>query len=529
MKTISLLLTLFCLHSLECQAWKGPLRISKSTSTDPNEVTLAINPANPSRMLACANFNYRYYSNDSAKTWSEGYTGTTTGSSGDHGDPVLTFDSKGNIYRAHLIVAFNCIGIQKSTDGGINWATKGCIGLKGTDIEDKPWLVCDQWSSKYKNNLYVAWSEFYTYGSLFNQKLNTKIRFSRSTDSGSTWSKPIDIIPFDTSTSADKDENDFGTSIAIGDSGEIFLSWPGKRGIQFSRSLDGGISFSKPLHIAGMPNGGLDLSIPGMIRYYSFPVLAYDHSTSAYHGRLYLAWADQRNGSSNTDIFMCTSPDTGHTWSSPARVNTDKSNRHQFMPAISVDPGTGYIYVLYYDRRNYNDNRTELYISKSTDGAASFKDTGVSRRPFSLPTSPSGSNFIGDYISIQAVDGQVYSIWTEDSNANRSVWLGSYRDTVISHVVTGISSPEVAEPFTVLQNYPNPCNDFTSIAYSLPEGITEAELIFMNIAGEVVYRHSIHNNSGCCTTDISKWKVGVYFYTVKAGGMQSIARKLIKE
>ena len=103
-----------------------------------------------------------------------------------------------------------------------------------------------------------------------------------------------------------------------------------------------------------------------------------DISNSPNRGTIYVNWADQRNGKANTDIWLKKSTDGGSTWSSDVKVNADNSERHQFLSWMTVDQSTGYLYVVYYDRREHEDKKTDVYLSVSKDGGVSFKDYKIS-------------------------------------------------------------------------------------------------------------------------------------------------------
>ena len=61
------------------------IRVSHPASTDPEEVTISINPTNPLNLAAGANISYYYYSFDGGFTWTEGQLSSSLGV---WGDPV---------------------------------------------------------------------------------------------------------------------------------------------------------------------------------------------------------------------------------------------------------------------------------------------------------------------------------------------------------------------------------------------------------------------------------------------------------
>ncbi len=170
--------------------------------------------------------------------------------------------------------------------------------------------------------------------------------------------------------------------------------------------------------------GGWTLTIPGLDRSNGLPVLAIDNSLGKYRGMLYLLWADQRNGEDDTDIWLTRSLNRGDYWSKPVRVNNDDSRAHQFLPWITVDPTNGHLYVVYYDRRNYADNQTDVYLSYSFDGGNNFKEVKISESPFT----PEAGTFFGDYTNIDAFGGVITPIWTRMDKGKTSVWTTIIKD-----------------------------------------------------------------------------------------------------
>jgi hypothetical protein len=82
------------------------------------------------------------------------------------------------------------------------------------------------------------------------------------------------------------------------------------------------------------------------------------------------------------------------------------------------------VYIVYYDRRNYEDNHTDVYLSYSFDGGNSFKEVKISETPFI----PDAAKFFGDYINIDAYSGIITPIWTRMDNGKTSIWTTVIKD-----------------------------------------------------------------------------------------------------
>ena len=95
-----------------------------------------------------------------------------------------------------------------------------------------------------------------------------------------------------------------------------------------------------------------------------------------------------------------------------------EGNKHQqFMSWMSVDPITGAVNIIFYDRRNYDDKQTDVYLARSTDGGESFRNICISESPFT----PDPGIFFGDYTSIDARNDFVACMWTRMENGLLSV------------------------------------------------------------------------------------------------------------
>lgn len=250
-------------------------------------------------------------------------------------------------------------------------------GLNGEKAQDKHWVVVDPGT----NDFYATWTQFDDYG-VSDPSCQSNIRFSKSVDGGESWSPAISINQVH-GNCIDSDETTEGAVPAVGPDGELYVSWSGgPEGIVFDRSLDGGQSWLEE-DIAVDPHiGGWDINIPGISRSNGMPVTKCDLSNSEHRGTIYINFADQRNGADDTDIWLTKSTDQGDTWTTPVRVNDDEPGKQQFFTWMDIDQITGALYFVFYDRRAYDDNRTDVYMAVSEDGGETFTNTKISESPF---------------------------------------------------------------------------------------------------------------------------------------------------
>jgi hypothetical protein len=394
----------------------------------PEEVTIAINPLNPNILGAGANIDNFYRSTDGGITWTESHL--VSNLLGVWGDPVVMFDSLGNLYYGHLSNPISGwwidrIVIQKSTNNGLTWNDGVGVGWNVyPNAQDKEWLAVDHTQSPYKGTIYVTWTEFDNYGSS-NSSDSSRIRFSKSTNEGETWTtaKTISDVSGDC---IDSDNTDEGAVPCVGPNGEIYVSWAGPLGLVFDKSTDSGETWGNDVFISNIP-GGWDFDVSGISRCNGLPITMCDISNSPYRGNIYAVWSDQRNGATDTDIFLSKSTDGGITWSSPAKVNDDNTTRHQFFVWSAIDPSTGHLWFVFYDRRNTTGASTDVFVAKSTNGGNTFENFKISESSFT----PTTSIFFGDYTNIAAWDGKIYPIWMRLHNSELSVWIAPIEDSTI--------------------------------------------------------------------------------------------------
>lgn len=405
----NLILVLLLLPSVVLTQYKN-IKVN-SISNNPEEVSIAINPRHPNNLVAGANINNYYYSFDGGITWVN--KEISDSKNGVWGDPVLIFDNNGAAYFFHLSRPSNSqwidrIVCQKSTDGGMTYEDPGTyMGLNPPKKQDKPWACVDNTESKWRNNIYVTWTQFDAYDS-HRPEDQSNIMFSFSSDAGTSWSNALRINKI-SGDCVDSSNTTEGAVPCVGPNGEIYVSWSVHDKLYFDKSLDGGATWLDDDIFAGKQHGGWVYDIEGIFRCNGLPITQCDISNSPYKGTIYINYSDKTNGEKDVDVFLVRSTDGGSTWSEAIRVNDDPvgNGKQQFMSWMSVDPITGSINIIYYDRRNYDDLSTDVYLARSTDGGTTFENVKISESPFS----PVKSVFFGDYIGVNSYNNFTACIW----------------------------------------------------------------------------------------------------------------------
>jgi len=194
-------------------------------------------------------------------------------------------------------------------------------------------------------NIYIVWQD--------NSPGYEAVFFSRSTDGGATFSTPIHTdITFGA----------YQPQIAVDASGNINVVWrdgpPESGDIFFTRSTDGGSNFSEPFFNVSNDQGGSD-----------FPYMTLDSS-----GNIYIVWVKSStppSGPRYSDVFFSLSRDGGATFSAPKDLTNNLTSRHSITspPQIAVD-SAGNINLFWHSRNPGGDNHG--YFSRSSDGGATF-------------------------------------------------------------------------------------------------------------------------------------------------------------
>jgi hypothetical protein len=507
-------------------------------SHSPNEPSICINPKNTNILVAGANITNAYYSTNGGLSWT--WQNIVSSSWGVWGDPIVVCDTNNVFYFFHLAKnpvlpwpAIDRIVCQKSTNNGVNWINPGTYAFyTNGKLQDKEGVLIDP----YNNYIYVANTQFDSYISPPPTD-SSRIFIAKSTDGGNSWTS-VNRIDKTGGDCIDGDNTVEGAVPCVGANHEVYVAWNGPKirnsqfGIFFNKSTDFGNTWlSQPTYICDQP-GGWDYMIAGLQRSNGLLATACDLSNSPYRGNIYINWTDSVSPN-NHDVKFIKSTNGGTNWSTVKKVNTDNTTKEQFLSWMTVDRTTGYIWIVFYDRRNdaSSNNSTDVYLARSTDGGDTFIDFKISSSSFI----PVAGVFIGDYNSITASHNKVRPMWTRLQGSQLSVMTA-----IVDSVVTSESNiaATIPDEYKLEQNFPNPFNPSTNIRYQIPEngfpkktfGNANVVLKIYNILGrEVETLVNEKQSAGTyeVTFNASKCSSGIYFYKLETGNFVDTKRMVL--
>ncbi len=282
------------------------------------------------------------------------------------------------------------IYFTRSTDGGASWIWPVVVQTS----PDNGQLFVPKIAVDTQGVIYITWCH--------NHDGNgCDLGLSRSFDGGVTWLEPIQVVPFLTRMPFWVQ----GCSL-VGRNGSLYFAWNNGQQFLFTRSTDGGQTWSDPVQLDDgndqLFHGAIDLTVDSK-------------------GVLYTAWDDDRLGRPIT--FVARSTDSGTTWSSGVRVDDGKCVQLSWSGAITMDDtelGQRDVLVALMDGRHYCEaswNYSDLFLTRSRDQGRSWSLNEQVSNPIPY-------NNMGD-ASIQTWGGAIYTVWDEYSSGepNRHVML----------------------------------------------------------------------------------------------------------
>jgi hypothetical protein len=357
-------------------------------------------------------------------------------------------------------------GVARSLDDGLTWQTPVEVSsVSNANFDDHEWIAVDNKnsSSTYYGRVYVFWA---VYCANCAGNGNVKLYVAYSSDSGLTWSKPVQVSGANNNIAQGFRETG---QLAVASNGTVEAFWSENEDttktptIQVvATSTDGGQTFGAPVTIApvvdypltGTPFDVVDLynRVPGMsARVDCYPHPAADPSST----KVYAVWCDFAGGNGNGDVKAAVSSD-GVNWANLG-VIAKVAGRNAFFPAVAVAPD-GTISVAF-DALTAPPNTNlwqtgiqvyDNYYVESRSGGSRFT---APIRVSTQSSNPEGSSynnlkeqFIGDYIGI--VDGltQATIVWTDARNASLCSAVSAYRSQVYAGTTSVAPNPDSSCP-----------------------------------------------------------------------------------
>lgn len=322
--------------------------------------------------------------------------------------------------------AAQTMSVHRSIDCGHTWsgpfeilpATNPTGVLSGTsarDASDKEFIDVDPDTGR----VMLAWSNF-TATSVIPGGVQIGTTFSDDIMSATppTWSARVVLNPgastFDTGSVP---------RFAGNGSNNVYVFWAtssnttGLGNTRVAVSTDNGASFGASAALNGSDFFPAD-QILGDDRIHSFPIAAVDNSGGANQGNVYVVYGSNNN-LDGADIAFHRSTNGGASFSSAILLNARPgSDRSQWFPAVTVDPNTGRVSVMYDDQGiAASGDLMQMTWMYSDDGGVTWSKPSPLTRPFHAGYGNDTSQpNLGDYNAVTARNGTLYAAFTAVPN-----------------------------------------------------------------------------------------------------------------
>jgi hypothetical protein len=225
--------------------------------------------------------------------------------------------------------------------------------------DDKPFMGVES-RPHGPSHIFLSWTRFHDSPS------RSDVWYSRSGDGGATFSSPRRLFG--------SANDNLGSVPVVGPRGRVYVFWMSYPDAADTRttpgavlvrvSTDDGRHFGPVRQVAGGFTRLPFMLSPGSLRVLSAPAAAVSGT-----GTVYVSWAQassvRSGGRVTSDIMVSSSRDSGTHWREPVRVN-DVRTGDRFMPAIGV-LSDGSIGVAFYDRR-LGAGRLDVFAARVRPG-----------------------------------------------------------------------------------------------------------------------------------------------------------------
>ena len=313
--------------------------------------------------------------------------------------------------------------------------------IAGADGGDKEWFVIDNTNSPGHGFQYQAWSSD---GNNYGGR-----QFSRSVNGGLTWMNPINLPHSPAWGTLDVDSNG---NLFIGgvnlNTGQIWC-------VRSTNAKNGGViptfDQSTPINLGGNIVSGEPINPGGLV---GQVFLAADRSGTTTNNNVYILASVQPTGFNNgSDVMFVRSTNGGQTFSAPRRINDDPVNhaKWHWFGALSVAPD-GRIDAVWLDTRNAaNNTNSQLFYSYSLDGGNTWSLNVAISNSFNPFLGYPNQSKLGDYITIVSDNAGANVAYAATFNSEEDIYYVRLARKVWNLITTADFNGD-AKPDYVLYN-----------------------------------------------------------------------------
>ncbi len=420
-----------------------------NNSYNQNEPMVAINPTNHNKLIVGYN-DYRVnnttrvgwsWSDNGGTAWTFGGTVLIQGYSY-CGDPIVAFDTTGTAYLAGMCwnnpgnASDGSIFLAKSNDGGHTFMVFQKVVSAGSgtgNYLDKPWLYVNP----ANNDVYLAWTKRVNAFGVGGTEATT-IWFTRSTDGGTTFSAPIQVSTFSPATGTNRSH---GAQITALSASKVYVSWHTIESAGINPCAAGWIP--PKIWIAESTNGGANFGTNNLVvsGTCNYPTRFISMDADPLNGRIYIAYADRLAWPTpnDYDVYVVKSTSAPGPWTKVKVSDAPAGDQNwQIWPTLDVAPN-GRVDVIWYDKRDdLAGGKYHVYYSASTDGGATWEtNTKVTNVNFAWP-----SVFEGDYLTIASVNNKAQAAWMDNRLATLpEIYTATITPSCVDNDADGYGNP----------------------------------------------------------------------------------------
>lgn len=442
-----------------------------------DEPSVAYNVFNPLIAVAAAN-DYTSFgfwigrTTNGGKTWSSSFKApvSTTFDNCGGSDPSVVYSRRDRaFYLATLCFTFvsgiSEIQVWKSVDNGKSWTPSPAAatpisnvtpeGIDTSVFYDKELLAVDNnLGSPNYGRLYMTYIKFHMLPDGYSDYCPLQVASTSAIPTEAPYAAEwtiTEVVPDDPDGLGVGEGANQGASPVTDNLGGLNIAYLLEEcntgidsGIRFTRSTDGGATFSEPIAV-DKPGQWADIANPEDLlpdksfRTPSFPSMVFNPVTKALDMIIINSVGAETSGA---DISFAQSTDYGATWSDMATISLSRAGEparnDQFFPALGVD-GRGTLHAIWYDtRRDPGNKLIDTYQAISRDDGETWSFARISTASFNPDDAFFDCGcFIGDYNWIAASTKVIYPVWTDgrdspgspdgDTNIYTNVELGGIR------------------------------------------------------------------------------------------------------